>query len=95
MKHNSNIRLFKIALLIGVLGLIVLLGVIVSGAANPEPLFSIGTPIGLLLCFVGTILIIVAYACEIHGGISEKKFLWVTVLLILGSLWLIRTLYRS
>ena len=27
MKHNSNIRLFKIALLIGVLGLSILLGI--------------------------------------------------------------------
>lgn len=45
MKHNSNIRLFKIALLIGVLGLSILLGIIVSGAADPEPLFCIGTPI--------------------------------------------------
>ena len=73
MKHNSNIRLFKIALLIGVLGLSILLGIIVSGAADPEPLFCIGTPIGLLLCFVGAILIIITYTCEIFRGIREKK----------------------
>ena len=35
MKHNSNIQLFKIALLIGVLGLIILLGIIILGAADP------------------------------------------------------------
>lgn len=34
MKHNSNIRLFKIALLIGVLGLSILLGIIVSGRSR-------------------------------------------------------------
>ena len=94
MKHNSNIRLFKIALLIGVLGLIILLGIIVSGSADPEPLFCIGTPIGLLLCFVGAILMIITYTCEIFRGIREKLFLWVTVLLILGGILLIRTLYR-
>lgn len=94
MKHNSNIRLFKTALLIGVLGLIILLGIIVSGAADPEPLFCIGTPIGLLLCFVGAILMIITYTCEIFRGIREKLFLWVTVLLILGGILLIRTLYR-
>lgn len=94
MKHNSNIRLFKIALLIGVLGLIILLGIIVSGAADPEPLFCIGTPIGLLLCFVGAILMIITYTCEIFRGIREKLFLWVTVLLILGGILLVRTLYR-
>lgn len=94
MKHNSNIRLFKIALLIGVLGLIILLGIIVSGAADPEPLFCIATPIGLLLCFVGAILLIIPYACEIFRSIREKKFLWVIVLLILGSLLFLRTLLR-
>lgn len=94
MKHNSNIRLFKTALLIGVLGLIILLGIIVSGAADPEPLFCIGTPIGLLLCFVGAILMIITYTCEIFRGIREKKFIWVIVLLILGGLLFIRILLR-
>ncbi|MBS6622716.1 MAG: hypothetical protein KH315_11235, partial [Faecalibacterium prausnitzii] len=70
------------------------LGIIVSGAADPEPLFCIGTPIGLLLCFVGAILMIITYTCEIFRGIREKLFLWVTVLLILGGILLIRTLYR-
>ena len=50
MKHNSNIRLFKIALLIGVLGLSILLGIIVSGAADPEPLFWYSNRVVTLLC---------------------------------------------
>lgn len=41
MKHNSNIRLFKIALLIGVLGLSILLGIIVSGAAVRNLYFAL------------------------------------------------------
>lgn len=94
MKHIPKVTLFKIALVIGSLGLTILLGVIVSGAAYPELLFRIGAPIGLLLCFVGATLMIVVYAREICRGIREKQFLWVAVLLILGGFLLIRTLFR-
>ena len=95
MKNSFNSRLFKSALLISVLGLTILLGVIISGAAYPELLFRVGAPIGMLCCFAGAFLIIIVYACEIFCAIREKQFLWVTVLLILGGLWIIRTFYRS
>ena len=48
MKNSFNSRLFKSALLISVLGLTILLGVIISGAAYPELLFRVGAPIGML-----------------------------------------------
>ena len=95
MKNSFNSRLFKSALLISVLGLTILLGVIISGAAYPELLFRVGAPIGMLCCFVGAFLIIITYICEIFCGIREKQFLWVTVLLILGGFWIIHTFYRS
>ena len=65
MKNSFNSRLFKSALLISVLGLTILLGVIISGAAYPELLFRVGAPIGMLCCFAGAFLIIIVYACEI------------------------------
>lgn len=95
MKNSFNSRLFKSALLISVLGLTILLGVIISGAAYPELLFRVGAPIGMLCCFAGVFLIIIVYACEIFCAIREKQFLWVTVLLILGGFWIIHTFYRS
>ena len=67
-KHTIN----KFSILSAALGLAVLLGVIVSGAAYPNPFFQFGAPLGLLFVFVSVVLQFISWILEIYHGVKGK-----------------------
>ena len=84
----------KLAVLSGALGLAVLLGIIISGAAYPHPFFRFGAPLGLLLIFVGVILLFISWIFEIYHGVKEKQYRFAAVIFVLGLLVIWRLLSR-
>ncbi len=91
MKKNV---IYRAAVLSAAIGLIIILGVIFSGAAYPDMLFRIGTPLGLVFIFASVILLFLSWLLEIHNGIKEKQYLWVAVIVVLGLIVIVRTLLR-
>lgn len=84
----------KFAVLSGILGLAVLLGVIVSGAAYPHPFFRYGAPLGLLFVFVSVVLQFISWILEIYHGVKGKQYRFVAVIVVLGLLVIWRLLSR-
>ena len=84
----------KFAVLLGILGLAVLLGVIVSGAAYPHPFFRYGAPLGLLFVFVSVVLQFISWVLEICRGVKEKQYRLAAVIAVLGLLAIWKLLSR-
>ena len=89
-KHTIN----KFSILSAALGLAVLLGVIVSGAAYPNPFFQFGAPLGLLFVFVSVVLQFISWILEIYHGVKGKQYRFVAVIAVLGLLVIGRLLSR-
>ncbi len=81
-KHTIN----KFSILSAALGLAVLLGVILSGAAYPHPLFRFGAPLGLLFVFVSVVLQLISWILEICHGVKGKQYRLAAVIALLGLL---------
>lgn len=81
-KHAIN----KFSILSAALGLAVLLGVILSGAAYPHPFFRFGAPLGLLFVFVGVVLQLISWILEIYHGVKGKQYRLAAVIALLGLL---------
>lgn len=77
-------KLYKLAVLTNVLGLLAIAAIIISGASYPEMLFQGLAPIGLLLIFVSFGLLVCAWVLSIKRGIKSKHYLWTIWLLLIG-----------
>lgn len=86
-------RLSKLTVASGILGLVLLFGVILSGAAYPSLVFRIGAPLGLLFVFLSVGLLGLRYLRDICEAIREKQWMLVgalvMMLLVVGVLMLI------
>ncbi len=65
-------RFLKVAVLIGGIGLLIILGVILSKTAYPNLFFSIGTFAGLILAFVSVGLLIIGWSKDLYDDIKKK-----------------------
>lgn len=77
----------------GILGLAILFGLMLSGAAYPSLVFRIGAPLGLLFVFLSVGLLGLRYLRDICDAIREKQWMLamalVIILLVVGVLMLI------
>lgn len=62
----------KLAVLTGGIGLLIILGVILSETAYPNLIFSIGTFVGLILVFVSVGLFIIGWSKSLYDDIKKK-----------------------
>lgn len=65
-------RFLKLAVLIGGIGLLIILGVILSKTAYPNLFFSIGTFAGLILVSVSVGLLIMGWSKDLYDDIKKK-----------------------
>ena len=86
-------KLYRLAVLTCVMGLLSIAVVIVSGTAYPEILFQVLAPIGLLLIFVSLVLYVFAWVLSVKKAIKSKDYLWVGLLLLVGIILLFRWCY--
>ena len=86
-------RLSKLTVASGILGLVLLFGVMLSGAAYPSLVFRIGAPLGLLFVFLSVGPLGLRYVRDICEAVREKQWMLagalVIMLLVAGVLMLI------
>lgn len=86
-------RLCNLSVASGILGLAILFGLMLSGAAYPSLVFRIGAPLGLLFVFLSVGLLGLRYLRDICDAIREKQWMLamalVIILLVVGVLMLI------
>ena len=81
-------------LALGAAGVLILVGVIVSGLAAPNPLFSIFTLAGLLLCGIGILLAAVQWIRELIRALRSRNCRQALLLLLGAALILLPALLR-
>ena len=81
-------------LALGAAGVLTLVGVIVSGLAAPNPLFSIFTLAGLLLCGIGILLVTVQWLRELIRALRSRNYRQALLLLLGAALILLPALLR-
>lgn len=78
-------RLSKLTVASAILGLALLFGVMLSGAAYPSLVFRIGAPLGLLLVFLSVGLLGLRYLRDICDAIREKQWILALALVMMLS----------
>lgn len=68
-------KIFKAAEISAIAGLLLILAVIVTGAAYPDVFFTVGTLLGLGLVFLSNGLLLVSSLVSIGKYVKEKKYL--------------------
>ena len=91
MNHHA---INKFSALSAALGLVILLGVVLSGAAYPHPVFQFGAPLGMLFVFVSVVLQFISWILEICRGVKEKQYRLAAVIAVLGLLVIWKLLSR-
>ena len=77
-------KLWRFAVLTGVLGLAVFAALFISGAASPDMLFQILAPTGMLLSFLSCGLFAAAWITSITRAVKTKNYLFAAALLVGG-----------
>ena len=91
----KNQKLFKSAIITGVIGLIIIFSIILSNSAYPDMLFRILTPLGLLFVFVSIVLGFVSWLWYIMDTIRKKEYVMAIIIAVLGLLVIIKAVVRS
>lgn len=87
-------KLYKLAVIAGVPGLLSIAAVMISGTAYPDMMFQILTPIGLLLIFVSAALFALAWVFSIKKEMKSKNYLYAALLLLVGIIFIVQTIIR-
>lgn len=67
-----NSPLLKFAVFVGGIGLLIILGVILSKTSYPNLFFSIGTFAGLVLVFISVVLMFIGWSKSLYDDIKKK-----------------------
>ena len=87
-------RFFQWGLRLGSAGVLLLLGVIISGIAAPNPLFSVLTLSGIVLCGTGVLLFGISWLQTMIRAIRRHDTRQVLLLLLGAALILLPDLLR-
>lgn len=83
-------KLYRLAILTSVLGLLSIAVVIISGTAYPDMLFQVLTPVGLLLIFVSLGLYAFDWIFSIKKEMKSKNYLYAALLLLVGIIFVVQ-----
>ncbi|MGF3067369.1 hypothetical protein ACQV2X_07485 [Facklamia sp. P12945] len=87
--HKKDLKIeniLKIFPIIGMIGVIIIISVLLSGLPKSNPLFSIGLSLGLALLFISTVVYIATWLMEINLAYSRKQYSLMAILIIVGIL---------
>ena len=87
-------RFFQWGLRLGSAGVLLLLGVIISGIAAPNPLFSVLTLSGIVLCGTGVLLFGISWLRDLIRAIRRHDTRQALLLLLGAALILLPALLR-
>ena len=87
-------RFFQWGLRLGSAGVLLLLGVIISGIAAPNPLFSVLTLSGIVLCGTGVLLFGISWLQTMIQALRSRDYKRGLLLLLGAALILLPALLR-
>ena len=87
-------RFFQWGLRLGSAGVLLLLGVIISGIAAPKPLFSVLTLSGIVLCGTGVLLFGISWLQTMIQVLRSRDYKRALLLLLGAALILLPDLLR-
>ena len=87
-------RFFQWGLRLGSAGVLPLLGVIISGIAAPNPLFSVLTLSGIVLCGTGVLLFGISWLQTMIQALRSRDYKRALLLLLGAALILLPDLLR-
>ena len=87
-------RFFQWGLRLGSAGVLLLLGVIISGIAAPNPLFSVLTLSGIVLCGTGVLLFGISWLQTMIQALRSRDYKRALLLLLGAALILLPDLLR-
>ncbi len=88
-------KLYRFAVLTGVLGLAAIAVLMISNAAYPDMLFQILAPAGLLLIFLSCGLFAAGWITSIAKQVKSRNYLFAAALLVVGIIFIFRWVLRT
>lgn len=77
-------KLYKVASIIALIGIVLLLIVILSDSAYPSMISRILTPVAMIFIFVSVALLAMSWLLEIKENIEGKDYLSAAIIVIAG-----------
>ncbi len=87
-------KVYKVAIITGVIGLILILSVIVSQSSAPNMFFRIVAPLGIILTFTSVVLLGASWLLYIKDSIKKNDYIKATIIAILGLLIIIKAFIK-
>ena len=94
-RRRTMNRITKIAMSTSFLSLLLIVVVIVSGVAYPNPLFNYGAGLGIVLLFGSIALFAAGWISDLRTATKQKDWLGIGILLLAAVLFLCSFFIRA
>lgn len=87
-------RLYRVAMVMAMVGLLLLLAVMGTGVSYPHPFFTIGTLAGMGCMFLSLPLFFIAWIGQLRQSVKTKQYGWALCIAIFGIFLIVRGLLQ-
>ena len=87
-------QLYKLAIFMAVVGLLLLFMVMGTGVSYPHTLFRIGTLVGLACVFFSLPLFLIAWILQLRQSVKSKQYGWALCVAAFGVFLIVRLILR-
>ena len=87
-------KLNKSAIITSIAGLAIIVIVIISGSSYPDPLFTYGTAIGMVMIFLSLLLYVARWCRDLFISVKEKNIVGILILIFVAILFTINFIKR-
>lgn len=87
-------RVYRAAMALAVVGLVLLLAVIGTGVSYPHPFFTIGTLAGMGCVFLSLPLFFIAWILQLRQSVKTKQYGWALCVAVFGIVLIVRGLLQ-
>lgn len=87
-------RVYRVAMALAILGILLLLAVMGAGVSYPHPFFTIGTLVGMGCVFLCLLLFFIAWILQLRQSVKTKQYGWALCIAVFGIVLIVRGLWQ-
>ena len=87
-------RVYRVAMALAILGILLLLAVMGAGVSYPHPFFTIGTLVGMGCVFLCLPLFFIAWILQLRQSVKNKQYGWALCVAVFGIVLIVRGLWQ-
>lgn len=81
-------KIYIVGIVLGAVGVIILLGLVLSNVGYPNPAFRILMPTGVVLVFLSLIVVAINWVITIKDAVGKRRYGEAILILLLGIIFI-------